>query len=73
MVVTSSLAGYALIQRTMARRQTARAEAEAETAKQTTHFLVDLFRISDPSEARGNTVTAREMLDDRTSRPSAEP
>ena len=63
MVVTSSLAGYALIQRTMARRQTARAEAEAETAKQTTHFLVDLFRISDPSEARGNTVTAREMLD----------
>ena len=28
-----------------------RAEAEAETAKQTTNFLVDLFSVSDPSEA----------------------
>ncbi len=63
MVVTSGLAGYALMQRTAARQQTVRAEAEAETAKQTTRFLVDLFKISDPSEARGNTVTAREMLD----------
>ena len=63
MTVTSGLAGYALIQRTAARRQTVRAEAEAETAKQTTKFIVDLFKISDPSEARGNTVTAREMLD----------
>ena len=63
MVVTSGLAGYALIQRAAAQRQTARAEAEAETAKQTTKFMVDLFKISDPSEARGNTVTAREMLD----------
>jgi tetratricopeptide (TPR) repeat protein len=72
MVVTSSLAGYALIQRTLARRQTVRAEAEAETARQTTHFLVDLFRISDPSEARGNTVTAREMLDKGAARVDTE-
>jgi tetratricopeptide (TPR) repeat protein len=63
MVCTSGLAAYALIQRRAAERQTARAEAEAETARQTTSFLVDLFRISDPSEARGNAVTAREMLD----------
>ena len=63
MVVTSALAAYALIERRAAERQTSRAEAEAETAKQTTRFLVDLFRISDPSEARGNAVTAREMLD----------
>jgi tetratricopeptide (TPR) repeat protein len=63
MVLTSALAVYALIQRNVARQQTVRAEAEAETAKQTTKFLVDLFRISDPSEARGNSVTAREMLD----------
>jgi tetratricopeptide (TPR) repeat protein len=63
MVLTSGLAVYALIQRDVAQRQTVRAEAEAETAKQTTTFLVDLFKISDPSEARGNTVTAREMLD----------
>jgi tetratricopeptide (TPR) repeat protein len=63
MVLTSALAVYALIQRSVAQKQTARAEAEAETAKQTTKFLVDLFKVSDPSEARGNAVTAREMLD----------
>jgi tetratricopeptide (TPR) repeat protein len=63
MVFTTGLAAYALVQRARAEKQTARAEAEAETAKQTTGFLVDLFRISDPGEARGNTVTAREMLD----------
>jgi tetratricopeptide (TPR) repeat protein len=63
MVLTTSLAAYALIQRGAAQRQTLRAEAEARTAKETTRFLVDLFKISDPSEARGNSVTAREMLD----------
>jgi tetratricopeptide (TPR) repeat protein len=26
-------------------------------------FLVDLFRVSDPGEARGSTITARELLD----------
>ena len=36
---------------------------EAETARQTTEFLVELFRVSDPSESRGNTITAREILD----------
>jgi tetratricopeptide (TPR) repeat protein len=72
MVVTSGLAGYALIQRGAAQRQTVRAEAEAETAKQTTKFLVDLFKISDPSEARGNTVTAREMLDKGAARVDSE-
>jgi tetratricopeptide (TPR) repeat protein len=63
MVVTSGLAAFAVIQRRAAEHQRARAEADAETAKQTTNFLIDLFRISDPSEARGNAVTAREVLD----------
>ncbi len=63
MVLTSGLAAYALLQRAAAQRQTVRAEAEARTAEETTRFLVDLFKINDPSEARGNTVTAREMLD----------
>jgi hypothetical protein len=39
------------------------AKKEAETAKQTSAFLVDLFEVSDPSEAKGNTITAREILD----------
>ena len=72
MVLTTGLAAYALLQRARAERQTVRAEAEAETARQTTNFLTDLFRISDPSEARGNTVTAREMLDKGAARIDAE-
>ena len=43
--------------------QARRANREAETARQVTRVLVDLFRISDPGEARGETVTAREILD----------
>ncbi len=46
-----------------ARRAQAAAEREAETAKQTSDFLVGLFNVSDPGEARGNSVTAREILD----------
>jgi tetratricopeptide (TPR) repeat protein len=63
MVLTTGLAAYALVQRAAAQRQTLRAEAEARTSKKATQFLVELFKIFDPSEARGNTVTAREMLD----------
>ncbi|UCG33657.1 MAG: tetratricopeptide repeat protein, partial [Phycisphaerales bacterium] len=40
-----------------------RAAHEAETANWVTAFMVDLFRISDPNEARGRTVTARQLLD----------
>ncbi len=72
MVITTGLAGYALVQRSYAEQQTRRAEAEAETARQTTRFLVDLFRVSDPSEARGNTITAREMLDKGAARIDSE-
>jgi tetratricopeptide (TPR) repeat protein len=63
MVFMSGLAAYAVMQRTAAQEQTARAEAEADASRQTTNFLIGLFRILDPSEARGNSVTAREMLD----------
>ncbi len=63
MAVTSTLAGAAWLARNEAERQRVRAEAEAETARQTTRFLVDLFKVSDPSEALGNTITAREILD----------
>ncbi len=68
MVLTTGLAAIALVARATAQRQTVRAEAEAETARQTTKFLVELFRISDPSEARGQSVTAKEMLEKGTTR-----
>ena len=64
MVLAIGLSAYALIQRDAAQRQTIRAEAGGG-GSQTDHqnSLVNLFRVTDPSEARGNSVTAREMLD----------
>ena len=36
---------------------------EAATATQVSAFLVDIFEVSDPGQARGSTITAREILD----------
>jgi non-specific serine/threonine protein kinase/serine/threonine-protein kinase len=49
-----------------------RAAREAEASRQVTNFLVDLFEVSDPGEARGNTVTARELLDEGARRMASE-
>jgi tetratricopeptide (TPR) repeat protein len=63
MAVTSTLATAAWLARNEAEQQRVRAEAEAAAARQTTSFIVDLFKLWDPSEALGNTITAREILD----------
>jgi non-specific serine/threonine protein kinase/serine/threonine-protein kinase len=55
-----------------AQRAEARALEEAQTATQVTDFLVRLFAVADPGEARGSTVTAREVLDAGASRIDAE-
>ncbi len=39
------------------------AAQQAQVAEQVSEFLVGLFQISDPSQSRGNDVTAREILD----------
>jgi tetratricopeptide (TPR) repeat protein len=44
------------------------AKKEAAIATQVSDFLVDLFEISDPSEARGRTITAMEILDEGATR-----
>src|SRR5262249_25084924 len=36
---------------------------ERDRADRVTEFMTSMFKISDPSEARGNTITAREVLD----------
>jgi len=72
MAITSTLAGAAWLARNDAERQRVRAEAEAETARQTTRFMVDLFKVSDPSEALGNTITARAILDKGAARIDSE-
>lgn len=50
-------------ERDRANREAERANREATTARQVSDFLVGLFAVSDPGEARGNTLTAREILD----------
>ena len=46
-----------------ARRAEAEARREAETARQVSDLLTGIFKVNDPGEARGETVTARELLD----------
>ena len=55
-----------------ARRAERLAAQEAAAAQQVTAFLVDLFRVNDPGQARGNTLTAREILDRGTARVTTE-
>ncbi|MGD2295826.1 MAG: protein kinase, partial [Candidatus Aminicenantes bacterium] len=48
------------------------AKTEATTAQRVSNFLVDIFEVSDPSEAKGNTITAREILDKGADKITAE-
>src|SRR5450631_4192811 len=48
--------------------QRERAEHERVRAEEVSKFLVDLFKLSDPEENRGNRVTARELLDSSAKR-----
>jgi len=47
----------------VATSQRERAETEASTTEQTMDFMVSLFTLADPTEARANEFTVREMLD----------
>jgi serine/threonine protein kinase/Tfp pilus assembly protein PilF len=60
------LVGFAVAMALQARRIAAerdRASREATTALRVSDFLTDLFKVSSPNEARGNAITAREILD----------
>ena len=43
--------------------QVRRITRERDRSSRITDFMVGMFKVSDPNEARGNTVTAREILD----------
>jgi tetratricopeptide (TPR) repeat protein len=60
LVMGVALATTGMVRATRAERA---AEREAETARQVSDFLIGLFEVSDPSEALGNSITAREILD----------
>jgi eukaryotic-like serine/threonine-protein kinase len=53
------LAAFSILQTLQLRRIT----SERDRATRITDFMTGMFKVSDPSEARGNRVTAREILD----------
>ncbi len=65
LVLIAVLAGVTgtLLQARTARRQRDLAFRERDRASRITEFMTRMFKVSDPSEARGNSVTAREILD----------
>jgi tetratricopeptide (TPR) repeat protein len=62
-VLVTALAVTSTLQAVRISKERDRANQEAETAKQISEFMEGLFKVADPSEARGNTITAREILD----------
>lgn len=57
------LAVAASIAAVVATSQRQRAQTEASTTEETMNFMVSLFTLADPTEARANEFTVREMLD----------
>jgi tetratricopeptide (TPR) repeat protein len=59
----AALGVLAVIAAVIADQQRNRALAEATTADRTSRFMVSLFKLADPGENRGDSVTVREVLD----------
>ncbi|MGB9416570.1 MAG: serine/threonine-protein kinase, partial [Acidobacteriaceae bacterium] len=60
------LAAFVVIQGVQLHRTTIerdRANRERDRATRITGFMTNMFNVSDPSESRGNSITAREILD----------
>jgi tetratricopeptide (TPR) repeat protein len=62
-LVLAALSVIAVQSRNEAVRQRRIAVQQSQTAERTASFLKSLFAVSDPSEARGQSITAREVLD----------
>lgn len=62
-LVMSGLAAAALVARDEAVRQRDIARSKTITAERTVDFVKSLFEVADPSQAKGETITAREILD----------
>lgn len=49
-----------------------RAQLEAEKAKKVSEFLAGIFQVSDPEQSKGESITARELLDNGVKRIESE-
>ena len=61
LVIVFGVAQAIQLQRTTRERD--RANRERDRARLVTDFMAKMFQVSDPSEARGNSIKAREILD----------
>ena len=62
-VLMAELASFALVSRAQAVHERDVAREKTITAERTTKFVKGLFQVADPSEAQGQDISAREMLD----------
>ncbi|HEX4956510.1 MAG TPA: serine/threonine-protein kinase [Thermoanaerobaculia bacterium] len=66
LLVTASLTGglaAALWQASIARAEARRADAQAQRAEQVRDFMISIFKQADPAQAQGQTLTARDVLE----------
>lgn len=65
--VVTSLQNIRIVrERDLAQREKQRAEAQRQKAEEVTDFLVKLFQTNNPEQAKGETLTARQILDKGT-------
>ena len=62
-ITTYVQSGRIAEERDVAQVQRARAQTAQRRAEEVSEFLIDSFRLADPSHARGKEITAREILD----------
>jgi serine/threonine protein kinase/Tfp pilus assembly protein PilF len=65
LALIAAIAGISgtLVQAHVARRQRDTAIRERDRANRVSDFMTDMFSMPDPSKSRGNSITAREVLD----------
>ena len=63
LIVTIGGVAGTLYQARLARKQRDSAVRERDRASRITEFMAGMFKVSDPTESRGNSITAREILD----------
>jgi non-specific serine/threonine protein kinase/serine/threonine-protein kinase len=62
-----AFAGTMAVQAKRISRERDRANREAAASKRVASFVIGMFKVADPGEARGNTITAREILEKASS------
>jgi Tfp pilus assembly protein PilF len=73
MTVFAVLAWRATVARNEAQVARAQAELELISERETRAFLLSVFQLADPGEARGHSVTVREVLDSAVARIDSTP